>query len=98
MREAVVLILLAFCFLQESQGVWVMDGDLSFPLEAVKVLKHLLGANTMSTPTLQTLAHMPFVPTPTFQLNSYLYVRERGPVHCSTGWNCLAGCLLHHSL
>nr|BAC76011.1 preprouroguanylin [Anguilla japonica]CAC35448.1 guanylin precursor [Anguilla anguilla]CAQ64667.1 preprouroguanylin [Anguilla anguilla] len=50
MREAVVLILLAFCFLQESQGVWVMDGDLSFPLEAVKVLKHLLGANTMSTP------------------------------------------------
>ncbi|KAJ8360463.1 hypothetical protein SKAU_G00169880 [Synaphobranchus kaupii] len=49
MRATVVLVLLALCLLRESQSVWVTEGDLRFPLEAVKVLKNLLHANAMST-------------------------------------------------
>ncbi|XP_048879010.1 guanylin-like [Brienomyrus brachyistius] len=42
MRSAAVSVLLASCFIWSTMGVRVWDGELSFTLESVKLLKELM--------------------------------------------------------
>ncbi|XP_046881509.1 guanylin-like [Hypomesus transpacificus] len=52
MRSLRVFLLLTSCVLWGSLGVEVRDGDRSYPLETVKVLKELMDADSFLNPRL----------------------------------------------